>query len=124
MAALTIRWTRQAIADVDHIYEFIAKSNAAAARAMVDRIDRAINDLVAHPRMGRAGRITGSRELVVAGTPYIVAYRLRLGGRAQMSRFTTFSALFWMNSRRGSTTSPMRVAKISSAASACSTLTW
>ena len=32
MAALTIRWTRQAIADVDHIYEFIAKSNAAAAR--------------------------------------------------------------------------------------------
>jgi toxin ParE1/3/4 len=46
---------------------------------MVDRIDRAINSLVAHPRIGRAGRVAGSRELIVSGTPY-VAYRLR--GRA------------------------------------------
>jgi plasmid stabilization system protein ParE len=34
MAKLTIRWTRQAIADVDHIYDFIAASNPAAARAI------------------------------------------------------------------------------------------
>jgi toxin ParE1/3/4 len=77
MATLTIRWTRQAIADADHIYDFIAADNAAAARAMVDRIDQAINSLIAHPRMGRAGRVAGSRELIVSGTPYIVAYRLR-----------------------------------------------
>jgi toxin ParE1/3/4 len=77
MAALTIRWTRQAIADADHIYDFIAADNAAAARAMVDRINQAINSLIAHPRMGRAGRVAGSRELIVSGTPYIVAYRLR-----------------------------------------------
>jgi plasmid stabilization system protein ParE len=51
MAKLTIRWTRQAIADVDHIYDFIAANNAAAARAMVDRIDRVINGLVPHPRI-------------------------------------------------------------------------
>jgi toxin ParE1/3/4 len=44
---------------------------------MVDRIDRAIHNLIAHPGIGRAGRIAGSRELVVSGTPYIVAYRLR-----------------------------------------------
>jgi toxin ParE1/3/4 len=77
MAALTIRRTRQAIADVDHIYDFIAANNVAAARAMVDRIDRAINSLIAHPRLGRASRIPGSRELVVSSAPYIVAYRLR-----------------------------------------------
>jgi toxin ParE1/3/4 len=77
MATLTIRWTRQAIADADHVYDFIAADNAAAARAMVDRIDQAINSLIAHPRMGRAGRVAGSRELIVSGTPYIVAYRLR-----------------------------------------------
>ena len=77
MAALTIRWTRQAIADVDHIYDFIAANNAAAARAMVGRIDRAVSSLVAHPRIGRSGRVAGSRELIVSGTPYIVAYRLR-----------------------------------------------
>jgi toxin ParE1/3/4 len=80
MAALTIRWTRQAIADIDNIYDFIAANNPRAARSMVDRIDRAIISLTAHPRMGRAGRLAGSRELVVARTPFIVAYRLR--GRA------------------------------------------
>ena len=36
------------------------------------------------------------------------------------SRLTTFSALPWMNSRRGSTTSPIRVSKILPASSACS----
>ncbi|HEX5078852.1 MAG TPA: type II toxin-antitoxin system RelE/ParE family toxin [Geminicoccaceae bacterium] len=77
MAALTIRSTRQAISDVDHIYDFIAANNTAAAHAVVDRIDRAINGLPAHPRMGRTGRVAGARELVVPGTPYIVAYRLR-----------------------------------------------
>jgi toxin ParE1/3/4 len=44
---------------------------------MVDRIDRAINSLLAHPRIGRPGRVAGSRELIVSGTPYIVACRLR-----------------------------------------------
>ena len=28
------------------------------------------------PRKGHAGRVSGTRELVVTGTPYIVAYRL------------------------------------------------
>ena len=77
MAALTIRWTRQAIADVDNIYDFIASNNPRAARSIVARIDRAITSLTAHPKMGRLGRLAGSRELVVAGTPFIVAYRLR-----------------------------------------------
>jgi toxin ParE1/3/4 len=27
--------------------------------------------------MGRAGRVAGSRELVVTGTPFVVAYRLK-----------------------------------------------
>ena len=77
MAALTIRWTRQAITDVDNIYDFIAANNPRAARAVVDRIDRAITSLTLHPRIGRVGRLPGSRELVVPRTPFIVAYRLR-----------------------------------------------
>jgi plasmid stabilization system protein ParE len=77
MAALTIRWTRQAIVDVDNIYDFIATSSPRGARAIVDRIDRAIMSLTVHPRMGRPGRVPGSRELVVPRTRFIVAYRLR-----------------------------------------------
>jgi plasmid stabilization system protein ParE len=35
----------------------------------VQRLDRA-------PGRGRPGRLRGTRELVVVGTPYIVAYRV------------------------------------------------
>jgi toxin ParE1/3/4 len=76
MAALTIKWTRQAIADVDKIYDFIAANNPRAAKAIVGRIDRAITGLTTHPRKGRSGRVAGSRELVVPRTHFIIAYRL------------------------------------------------
>jgi toxin ParE1/3/4 len=76
MAALTVRWTRQAIADIDRIYDYVVANNPGAARWLVDRIDQAITTLTRHPKIGRAGRVAGSRELVVSGTPYIVAYRL------------------------------------------------
>jgi len=38
--------------------------------AVVDRLAR-------HPAMGRAGRVPGTRELVVSGTPYVIPYRVR-----------------------------------------------
>ncbi len=32
--------------------------------------------LAKYPEIGRPGRVRGTRELVVAGTPYIAAYRI------------------------------------------------
>jgi len=32
--------------------------------------------LVVHPYLGRPGRVTGTRELVVTSTPFIVAYQV------------------------------------------------
>jgi toxin ParE1/3/4 len=32
-----------------------------------------------NPRMGRPGRVPGTRELVIGQTPYIVPYRLQRG---------------------------------------------
>jgi plasmid stabilization system protein ParE len=29
-----------------------------------------------HPHIGRTGRVEGTRELVIFGSPYIVAYRI------------------------------------------------
>jgi toxin ParE1/3/4 len=39
-------------------------------------IEQAVHLLAGHPALGRAGRVVGTRELVVASTPYIIPYRV------------------------------------------------
>ena len=36
-----------------------------------------VEQLVTHPALGRPGRVAGTRELVVIGTPYLIPYRIR-----------------------------------------------
>ncbi len=76
MAAVKIRWTRLAVEDLDHAYDYIAAANPTAARSVIARIKSALKALKAHPLIGRTGRVGGTRELVIPGTPFIVAYRV------------------------------------------------
>jgi toxin ParE1/3/4 len=80
---MTLRWTRIALRDMQHLHDYIADDNPAAARRMVARIREAASRLRRSPQMGRRGRITDTRELVIAGTPYIVVYRVE-GEQVQM----------------------------------------
>ena len=56
--------------------EFIARDNPKAASRVVKRIWDAAQVLADQPHAGRAGRVHGTRELVVTGTPYIIPYRV------------------------------------------------
>jgi len=71
-----LRWTRLAVEDLNQAYEFIAADRPSAARAIIARIESALNALRTHPELGRKGRVEGTRELVVSGTPFIIAYRI------------------------------------------------
>ena len=62
---------------LEEIRERIAEDNAVAATGIVLRIRAAVERLSTSPGLGRPGRVAGTRELVVPGTPYIVPYRLR-----------------------------------------------
>jgi toxin ParE1/3/4 len=73
---LRTRWTRPALADLEAIGDFVARDNPNAADRIVMRIVEAVERLRDHPHQGRAGRIAGTRELVIAETPYIVPYRV------------------------------------------------
>jgi toxin ParE1/3/4 len=74
-----VRWTRTALSNLDEQAEFVVLDKPRAAAALVQRVFDAVEQLCSYPSMGRAGRIAGTRELVVAGTPLIVPYRVRDG---------------------------------------------
>jgi plasmid stabilization system protein ParE len=59
------------------IHEYISESSPNAANRQVEMIVNAVDSLLAFPEKGRPGRRHGTRELVVRGTPYIAAYRVR-----------------------------------------------
>ncbi len=71
-----LRWSRPALADYRDIISWIRKANPRAAERIRDVIKDRLGLLTTMPRMGRVGRVAGTRELVIAGTPYIVIYEL------------------------------------------------
>jgi toxin ParE1/3/4 len=67
-------WSPTARRDLRDIRRYIAQSNPAAADDPVRRILGAADNLGVFPELGRAGRLAGSRELVIPRTPLIVVY--------------------------------------------------
>jgi toxin ParE1/3/4 len=72
-----IVWTEPAVRDLAAARAYIAQDNARAADRQVERVVAAVEGLIRFPEIGRPGRRSGTRELVVNRTPYIAAYRLR-----------------------------------------------
>jgi len=73
---MPIKWTRTALRSVSEIAGFIVKDNPTRARSFVLELQGAVTRLQAHPGMGRAGRLPGTRELVLHKN-YIAIYRVR-----------------------------------------------
>lgn len=82
---MRVRWLRHALANLNAISAFVAKDNPDAARALAEHIEDTVALLSLHPSLGRAGRVTGTRELVIPGTKFIVTYRVK-GGEVQVLR--------------------------------------
>ena len=72
-----IEWTEQAIRQLDQARDYIALSNSEwVATRITMQIVSSIQQLGAFPMSGRAGRVPGTRELVIANTPFIAAYAI------------------------------------------------
>jgi toxin ParE1/3/4 len=74
---MTVRWTPTALRDLEAVHAYICNDNLAAADAAVERILAGIEALSQHPEMGRIGRVSATRELVLP--PLVITYRLRRG---------------------------------------------
>jgi toxin ParE1/3/4 len=74
---LLIEWKDTAKADARAILEYIAQDNLAAAYGVYEEIQQQVSMLAEFPELGRSGRVKGTRELVIARTPYIAAYQVK-----------------------------------------------
>jgi len=74
---MRIIWHPSAIDDLEDILDYIATHNHEAASAIFALNTGNISALANQPFMGRVGRVSGTRELVVSGTSYVVAYEIR-----------------------------------------------
>ena len=71
---MEIVWREVALNSLQRIRAYIAQDNPAAAERVRERILNAVRNLADMPNMGRPGRVEDTRELVVSGTAYVVAY--------------------------------------------------
>jgi toxin ParE1/3/4 len=73
---MRVRWTTPAREQFVSAHEYIGEENRAAAVRTADQIWEGTQMLAHHPMAGREGRVAGARELVISGTPFVVAYRI------------------------------------------------
>ena len=71
---MEIVWRQVALKGLENARDYIAEHNPSAADRIFRAILTAVRQLSDMPNMGRPGRVEGTRELVVVGTPYLVAY--------------------------------------------------
>ena len=71
-------WLDEALADLHRNLDYIEQESPQGALAMASAIRHGPEALLSeYPKAGRAGRRRGTRELVIASTPFIVVYRVR-----------------------------------------------
>jgi toxin ParE1/3/4 len=76
---MKISWSRRAAEHLAAIRKYIEEDNPEAAQRVALRIIECVRQLTAQPMMGKPGRVRGTRELVISGTPYVAPYRLKRG---------------------------------------------
>ncbi|OCA53553.1 type II toxin-antitoxin system RelE/ParE family toxin [Photorhabdus namnaonensis] len=70
-------WTPRANRVREAAIDFIAQDDPIAALGQLDEIEYQTDLLPYQTEMGRPGRVKGTRELVINGTPFIVVYRVK-----------------------------------------------
>jgi len=72
-----VRWSPEAADDLERIVRYIRRDSTEVARKIATMIVEAVDALSMFSERGRAGRIAGTRELVIAPLPWIAVYRVR-----------------------------------------------
>ena len=81
---MALKWTKTALRTIDEIADYIARDNPNRAASFALELRQKTNLLEKFPGMGRAGRVHGTRELVLHKN-YLAIYRVK-GGDVEILR--------------------------------------
>ncbi|HZS03219.1 MAG TPA: type II toxin-antitoxin system RelE/ParE family toxin [Chloroflexota bacterium] len=71
---MQVLWLDRAEKDLDEAFDYLLARSPRAALRIYVAIRDGVAQLANYPSLGRPGRVAETRELVIAGTPYVIAY--------------------------------------------------
>ena len=74
---MTIVWSRAALRDLNEIAAYLAERDPDRVGNVIAKITAVVARYSHFPNLGRQGPAKGTREIVVPGLPYVVAYQVR-----------------------------------------------
>lgn len=87
---MRVRLSQRSAYHLNEIRAFLARDNPEIAELVRLRIVATIERLRTLPGLGHAGRKSGTRELRVAGLPFVVVYRVDIGDRDELVILAVF----------------------------------
>jgi toxin ParE1/3/4 len=86
---MRLRYSDEARRQIQAIGDYIGNSDRAAADRIVARIRAGTRLLGSFPRLGRGGRVPGTREWVLTQLPYVIVYEVADDGIMILNVFHT-----------------------------------
>ncbi|QUY46974.1 type II toxin-antitoxin system RelE/ParE family toxin [Serratia plymuthica] len=74
---MKIKWLRKAASNFDDEYDWFYQESPQVATEFAREVFRLVSLLVSNPALGRAGRVMGTREIVMKTFPYLIPYRIK-----------------------------------------------
>ena len=74
---LKIKYTRLVLQDLKAGYDYISHENPMGARQVMGRLEEILEHLKGQPFIGHKGRVEGTYEVFVSGTPFIIVYQVK-----------------------------------------------
>ena len=74
-----IRWTVSAFGDLEDALVFLQQERPSAAGKFSLALEETVKHLETFPNLGRPGRVSGTREFVMADWPFLIPYRFHAG---------------------------------------------
>ncbi len=74
---MEIKWLVKALENFDSAAEYLHEHNPQAAKEFAQEVFVLTSLLKTNPAMGRAGRVFGTRELILQKFPYLIPYRVK-----------------------------------------------